>query len=177
MCADSEANVQNAVQFLDALIKDIAADCTHWDVGAFIPKLRDYLRVTNPHKRQFLLSWVVVLDSLPHVRMLRHLPALLDGLLSMLAEPVREVRTQAANCLKVRQPGSQRKRTQRGMSGRRVGNGNGPRDSGPTRPKPWSTCTAGAQPGGLYPDKVAGGLSGQSTMLVAGRAACITSPD
>ncbi|KAG2435963.1 hypothetical protein HXX76_007157 [Chlamydomonas incerta] len=100
LCADSEANVQNAVQFLDALIKDIAADCTHWDVGAFIPKLRDYLRVTNPHKRQFLLSWVVVLDSLPHVRMLRHLPALLDGLLSMLAEPVREVRTQAANCLK-----------------------------------------------------------------------------
>ncbi len=167
--------MQNAVQFLDALIKDIAADCTHWDVAAFIPKvhscgkykaaqgkrkrefgrwrmgrskgrkgrsargtwhvarvgmclhtrcplqpacnetlrphtpyvsphpqLRDYLRVTNPHKRQFLLSWVVVLDSLPHVHMLRHLPALLDGLLSMLAEPVREVRTQAANCLKVR---------------------------------------------------------------------------
>lgn len=184
LCADSEPNVQNAVQFLDALIKDIAADCTHWDVAAFIPKvrmqcaqaphrvrflrwhsphprtlhagrwrrtqhlvpatpaarlpardqsialklkrqlfhfsklfltqalpsppvplfaqLRDYLRVTNPHKRQFLLSWVVVLDSLPHVHMLRHLPALLDGLLSMLAEPVREVRTQAANCLKVR---------------------------------------------------------------------------
>ncbi|KAG2488883.1 hypothetical protein HYH03_012677 [Edaphochlamys debaryana] len=100
LCADSEPNVQNAVQFLDALIKDIAADCTHWDVAAFIPKLRDYLRVTNPHKRSFLLSWVVVLDSLPHVRMLRHLPALLDGLLSMLAEPVREVRTQAANCLK-----------------------------------------------------------------------------
>ncbi len=43
-----------------------------------------------------------MLDSLPHVRMLRYLPALMDGLLSMLAEPVREVRTQAANCLKVR---------------------------------------------------------------------------
>ncbi|GLC41783.1 hypothetical protein PLESTM_001239100 [Pleodorina starrii] len=100
LCADSEPNVQNAVQFLDALIKDIAADCTRFDVAAFIPKLRDYLRVTNPHKRQFLLSWVVVLDSLPHVQMLRHLPALMDGLLSMLAEPVREVRTQAANCLK-----------------------------------------------------------------------------
>ncbi|EFJ46562.1 hypothetical protein VOLCADRAFT_62382 [Volvox carteri f. nagariensis] len=100
LCADSEANVQNAVQFLDALIKDIAADCTNFDVAAFIPKLRDYLRVTNPHKRQFLLSWVVVLDSLPHVKMLRHLPALMDGLLSMLAEPVREVRTQVANCLK-----------------------------------------------------------------------------
>ncbi|GFR44339.1 hypothetical protein Agub_g5555, partial [Astrephomene gubernaculifera] len=100
LCADSESNVQNAVQFLDALIKDIAADCAHFDVAAFVPKLRDYLRVTNPHKRQFLLSWVVVLDSLPHVRMLRHLPALLDGLLGMLAEPVREVRTQAANCLK-----------------------------------------------------------------------------
>ncbi len=55
LCADSEANVQNAVQFLDALVKDIAADCTTWDVSAFIPKLRDYLRVTNPHKRQFLL--------------------------------------------------------------------------------------------------------------------------
>ncbi|KXZ45904.1 hypothetical protein GPECTOR_49g488 [Gonium pectorale] len=100
LCADSEANVQSAVQFLDALIKDIAADAEAFDVAAFIPKLRDYLRVTHPHKRAFLLSWVALLDSLPHVRMLRHLPALLDGLCGMLAEPVREVRTQAANCLK-----------------------------------------------------------------------------
>ncbi|GIL89811.1 hypothetical protein Vretimale_16501 [Volvox reticuliferus] len=100
LCADSEANVQNAVQFLDALIKDIAADCTNFEVAAFIPKLRDYLRVTNPHKRQFLLSWVEALDSMPNVKMLPHLPALMDGLLSMLAEPVREVRTTVAKCLK-----------------------------------------------------------------------------
>ncbi|GLI67554.1 hypothetical protein VaNZ11_011781 [Volvox africanus] len=100
LCADSEANVQNAVQFLDALIKDIAADCTNFEVAAFIPKLRDYLRVTNPHKRQFLLSWVEALDSMPNVKMLPHLPALMDGLLSMLAEPVREVRATVAKCLK-----------------------------------------------------------------------------
>jgi hypothetical protein len=30
----------------------------HFSVEGFIPRLRDYLRVTNPYKRQFLISWV-----------------------------------------------------------------------------------------------------------------------
>jgi hypothetical protein len=58
LCADSESSVQSAVQFLDNLVKDIVTASNHFNVDAFIPKLRDYLRVINPHKRQFLISWI-----------------------------------------------------------------------------------------------------------------------
>eukprot|EP00798_Chlamydomonas_sp_ICE-L_P022232 gene22232-29299_t len=58
LCADSEPNVQNAVQFLDNLVKDILTESPHFNVDAFIPKLRDYLRVVNPNKRHFLISWI-----------------------------------------------------------------------------------------------------------------------
>ena len=58
LCADSESSVQSAVQFLDNLVKDIVTASSHFNVDAFIPKLRDYLRVINPHKRQFLISWI-----------------------------------------------------------------------------------------------------------------------
>lgn len=99
LCADSEANVQNAVTFLDNLVKvrgrlgawtawfrkvahvqaidllccsvsqsrpivldfpgraptaaavqDIVTASPQFSVDAFIPKLRDYMRVTNPYK-------------------------------------------------------------------------------------------------------------------------------
>lgn len=33
-------------------VKDIVTASPHFDVAAFIPKLRDYLRVVNPNKRQ-----------------------------------------------------------------------------------------------------------------------------
>lgn len=35
-----------------AQVKDIVTASPHFDVAAFIPKLRDYLRVVNPNKRQ-----------------------------------------------------------------------------------------------------------------------------
>ena len=107
LCADSETNVQNAVQFLDNAVKDIvtsnaevwarlcvfkanACDRYHlsysvtlptphtpphlphlthrhtfqaFNIVAFIPKLREYLRVQNPQKRQFLISWITVGDQ------------------------------------------------------------------------------------------------------------------
>jgi vacuole morphology and inheritance protein 14 len=64
-----------------------------------VPKLRDYLKVLNPYKRQFLVSWVAVLDSVPDLDMLSHLPALLDGLMAMLSDPNREIRSAAHKVL------------------------------------------------------------------------------
>jgi vacuole morphology and inheritance protein 14 len=63
-----------------------------------VPKLRDYLRVANPYKRHFLISWITVLDSVPDLDLLAHLPALLDGLLNLLSDPNREIRLAAHKC-------------------------------------------------------------------------------
>eukprot|EP00201_Polytomella_parva_P000025 CAMPEP_0175039508 /NCGR_PEP_ID=MMETSP0052_2-20121109/630_1 /TAXON_ID=51329 ORGANISM="Polytomella parva, Strain SAG 63-3" /NCGR_SAMPLE_ID=MMETSP0052_2 /ASSEMBLY_ACC=CAM_ASM_000194 /LENGTH=479 /DNA_ID=CAMNT_0016301383 /DNA_START=141 /DNA_END=1576 /DNA_ORIENTATION=+ len=99
LSADSESNVQNAVQFLDSLVKDVVTACPSFDVHAFIPKLRDYLRVVNPHKRQFLISWVVLLNSIPDLDMISYLPQLLDGILAILSDVNREIRQAAFGCL------------------------------------------------------------------------------
>jgi hypothetical protein len=40
------------------VLQDIVTASPHFSVEGFIPRLRDYLRVTNPYKRQFLISWV-----------------------------------------------------------------------------------------------------------------------
>jgi hypothetical protein len=40
------------------LLQDIVTASPHFSVEGFVPRLRDYLRVTNPYKRQFLISWV-----------------------------------------------------------------------------------------------------------------------
>lgn len=92
LCADSERNVQNAAQFLDNLIKDIVTASPSFDVAAFVPALQDYLTVVNPFKRQFLVSWVNVLDSVPEADLLPALPQLLGPLMAMAADPNRELR-------------------------------------------------------------------------------------
>lgn len=50
LCADGDPAVRSAVGFLDALIKDVVTASPAFDVDAFVPKLRDYLRVANPYK-------------------------------------------------------------------------------------------------------------------------------
>ena len=34
----------------------------NFDIGAFVPRLKESLTVINPFKRQFLISWITVLD-------------------------------------------------------------------------------------------------------------------
>ncbi|KAJ9506549.1 hypothetical protein QJQ45_019610, partial [Haematococcus lacustris] len=96
LCADADPSVQSAIQFLDSLVKDIvtAAPAT-FNAAVFIPKLREYLRVAHPSKRQFLLHWITVLDSVPDLDMLRHLPSLVEGLMGLLSDPNREIRVAA----------------------------------------------------------------------------------
>lgn len=42
-----------------------------------------------PPRRQFLISWVAVLESVPDLDLLAYLPELLDGLLNLLSDPNR----------------------------------------------------------------------------------------
>lgn len=114
LVADSDTSVQNAAQFLNNLVKvhynsaclssyaivaqDLTTGASHFDMDSFVPLLEECLTVTNPFKRQFLLSWVAVLDSVPDIDLLQVLPRILPGLLEMLNDPHREIR-QAANKL------------------------------------------------------------------------------
>ena len=41
--------------------------------------------------RQFLVGWIVVLDSVPSIDLVAHLPAFLDGLFSFLSESSRDI--------------------------------------------------------------------------------------
>ena len=94
LSADADPNVQNAAHLLDRLVKDIVTESSVFSIGAFIPLLRERLTVLNPYVRQFLVSWITVLDSVPGICMLEYLPEFLDGLLNMLSDPNREIRQQ-----------------------------------------------------------------------------------
>jgi vacuole morphology and inheritance protein 14 len=69
--------------------QDIVTASPSFSVDAFVPRLRDYMRVANPYKRQFLVSWVAALESVPDLDLLAYLPELLDGLFGLLGDPNR----------------------------------------------------------------------------------------
>ncbi|CAM9478304.1 unnamed protein product, partial [Heterosigma akashiwo] len=131
--ADVDAEVKNAANLLDRLVKDIVTESENFDIEKFIPLLQKYIRRTNPYIRQLLVGWITVLDSVPDVHMVDWLPDFLDGLFHMLSDANREIR-QAAGLGAARLPA--------GDPGRGV---RGPRAHGahPRRP--------GVQPGEAGP--------------------------
>lgn len=99
LSGDSDPNVQNAAHLLDRLVKDIVTESTSFSVEAFIPLLKERLAVLNPYVRQFLVGWIMVLDSVPDIDMLEFLPDFMDGVINMLSDPNREIRQQADTAL------------------------------------------------------------------------------
>lgn len=80
-------------QLLDRLLKDIVAEApSDLDLQTFIPLLADRCRAPNPYIRQFLISWVMTLDSLPGTGIPRHLPHLMEAFLDMLKDAAPEIR-------------------------------------------------------------------------------------
>ena len=57
--------------------------------------------MVNPYKRQFLISWISVLASVPDIDMLQYLSELLEGLMGMLSDPNREIRQATGKALQV----------------------------------------------------------------------------
>lgn len=82
--------------------QDIVTASYALDLDEFIPGLKEYLTVVNPYKRQFLISWISVLASVPDIDMLQYLPELLEGLMGMLSDSNREIRQAAGKALQVR---------------------------------------------------------------------------
>ncbi|CAG8516687.1 70_t:CDS:10 [Acaulospora colombiana] len=119
LAADSELSVKNGAELLDRLIKDIVAEqstsyvstlvlasmtheelmdpvsmprTTAFSLPRFIPLLSERIRATNPYTRNFLVSWITMLDSIPDLELVSFLPAFLDGLLQFLSDQNKDVR-------------------------------------------------------------------------------------
>ena len=67
-------------------------------------RVQEYLTLPDPYKRQFLLSWLGLLDSLPEVSLVPHLPCLLPGLLGLLSDTNPEIRQGATKLLQASRP-------------------------------------------------------------------------
>ncbi len=99
LCADSDNTVKNATLLLDRLMKDIVTEDENFDVEKFIPLIRTRITTNNPYVRQFLLGWIMVLDSVPDIDMLIYLPQFMDGLFRMLSDLNKEIIHSASTVL------------------------------------------------------------------------------
>lgn len=57
-----------------------------------MPLLRERLYSKSPFARQFVISWISVLDMVPDIDLVLYLPELLDGLFLILDDHVVEVK-------------------------------------------------------------------------------------
>ncbi|XP_041376053.1 protein VAC14 homolog [Gigantopelta aegis] len=92
LSADPDQNVKNGAELLDRLIKDIVTESSSFNLVAFVPLLRERIYTRNPSARQFVVSWIQVLDAVPDINMLVLLPEILDGLFQILGDTSHEIR-------------------------------------------------------------------------------------
>lgn len=92
LAADPEPQVKQGAELLDRLVKEIVTESPDFSVSAFVPMLRERMYSRHAAARQFCVSWLSVLDSVPALPLRRHLPQLLDPLLVMLGDVHAEIR-------------------------------------------------------------------------------------
>jgi len=97
--ADPDQNVKNGSELLDRLLKDIVTESKIFDVESFVPVLRERMYTRDRFVRQFLVSWISVLDSVPDSCTVRFLPEFLDPLFNILDDPSPEISTMCDNLL------------------------------------------------------------------------------
>lgn len=99
LAADPDQNVKSGAELLDRLMKDIVTESPSFDLIGFINLLRDRIYSNNPFSRQFIVSWISLLDSVPDIDIIVFLPKLLDGLFKILADPTPEIHKMTENVL------------------------------------------------------------------------------
>jgi len=116
MAADSELSVKNGAELLDRLIKDIVSESAAsyvsvlhtspdqqdpddephpyaFSLERFLPLLEERINVLNPFTRSFLVAWITLLDSIPDLELIAHLPRFLGGLFKFLSDSNQDVST------------------------------------------------------------------------------------
>ncbi|XP_006005344.1 protein VAC14 homolog [Latimeria chalumnae] len=92
LAADPDPNVKSGSELLDRLLKDIVTESNKFDLVAFVPLLRERIYSNNQYARQFIISWILVLESVPDINLLEYLPEILDGLFQILGDNSKEIR-------------------------------------------------------------------------------------
>eukprot|EP00111_Clytia_hemisphaerica_P021141 TCONS_00062279-protein len=92
LAADPDPNVKNGAELLDRLIKDVVTESSNFDLHSFVPILRERIYTTNPHAKQFIVSWLSALDAVPELDLLVYLPEFLDGLFNIFRDKSGEIR-------------------------------------------------------------------------------------
>lgn len=72
---------------------------TAFSLPRFIPLLSQRIYVRNSAARQFLVSWMCVLDSIPDLELISFLPEFLDGLIRCLNDVSEDVRVATSGLL------------------------------------------------------------------------------
>lgn len=70
-----------------------------FSLARFVPLLAERIYVLSPFTRNYLVSWITVLDSVPDLELVTYLPQFLDGLLRYLSDPNTDVRVATAKVL------------------------------------------------------------------------------
>lgn len=110
--------MKNGAELLDRLVKDIVAESaasyvsvlqlsekgtadssepdeselpTAFSLAKFIPLLKDRIHVIGPYTRNFLVSWLTLLDTIPDLELVSYLPEFLEGLIKFLGGPNKDV--------------------------------------------------------------------------------------
>lgn len=70
-----------------------------FSLARFVPLLSERMYVLSPFTRNYLVSWITVLDSVPDLELVTFLPSFLDGLIKYLSDPNTDVRVATAKVL------------------------------------------------------------------------------
>ncbi|KAG8562377.1 hypothetical protein GDO81_015658 [Engystomops pustulosus] len=92
LAADPDPNVKSGSELLDRLLKDIVTESSKFDLVSFVPLLRERIYSNNQYARQFIISWILVLENVPDIILLEYLPEILDGLFQILGDNSKEIR-------------------------------------------------------------------------------------
>jgi len=75
------------------------AEKPSFTLDRFIPLLVERIYVINPATRMFLVQWIMLLDSIPDLELIKYLPGFLEGLVLFLTDSHKEVRVYTKTCL------------------------------------------------------------------------------
>eukprot|EP01060_Flectonema_neradi_P026722 TRINITY_DN3596_c0_g1_i1.p1 TRINITY_DN3596_c0_g1~~TRINITY_DN3596_c0_g1_i1.p1 ORF type:complete len:710 (+),score=133.44 TRINITY_DN3596_c0_g1_i1:94-2130(+) len=96
---DNDRSVQGASDSLDSILRDIATECKEFNVDLFVKTIRTHIHTTNPRIRQYVLSWLMLMDTVPDISLTEDLPQFLEGVMDILGDPERKIASLAEQLL------------------------------------------------------------------------------
>ncbi|KAH8236575.1 hypothetical protein KR026_005984 [Drosophila bipectinata] len=100
LVTDSDQTVKDGSELLDRLLKDIVTESSQtFNLEAFIPLLREHIYVKDAFARQYVISWISILNAVPDINMVNYLTEILDGLFVMLEDNTPEIQRMCENAI------------------------------------------------------------------------------